>query len=214
MLLTGCGNAVTRPPDTRVPDAPAGTRVVILPATGIKFTAPFNWPNLSSLDPAMVAGIQNKRATVAIWRYARTEPLPATRTALKEVRGLLLERVKRRDPTFQLDKSAYPRRDGEPSIELLGSQTIAGLRFRVRSAHVFAFGAEFVIDAFAPPEHFERVDKTVFRPLLKSLRFTKPKPAKTPTPTPTGSPTPTATGSPSPTATGSPSPAASPTPAP
>ena len=196
MLLAGCGNPVTKPPEIRAADAPAGTRVVNLPAVGVKFTAPFNWPDLSSLDPAMVAGIQNKRATIAIWRYPRSEPLPTTGAALKEVQGLLVERVKRRDPTFKLEQASRPRRGGKPTIELLGRQTIAGLPFRVRSAHVFAFGAEIVVDAFAPPEEFERVDRTVFEPFMKSLRLAKPKASRTPTPTPTGSPTAPATPTP------------------
>ena len=141
VVLAGCGNDVTRPPDISNPDAPAGTREIKLRAAGVTFTAPFNWPDLQALDPSMIYGIQNKRATVAIWRYPRSEPLPGDRKALEEVQGLLVERVKRRDPTFELDKATYPRRDGERSIELLGRQTIAGLPFRVRSAHIFAFGA-------------------------------------------------------------------------
>lgn len=188
LLPAGCGNDVTRPPETRSPDPPAGTRVVNLPAAGLKFTAPFNWPDVQALDPSMVFGIQNKRATIAFWRYPRSEPLPETKEVLEEVQGLLVERVKRRDPGFVLEQASYPRRDGERSIELLGKQTIAGLPFRVRSAHVFAHGAEYVVDAFAPPEHFERVDRTVFVPLLKSLKLSKPGAAPSPSPSPTATP--------------------------
>jgi hypothetical protein len=148
--------------------------VVRLPKAGIRFTAPFNWPDLTPTG-TMVGGIRNKRATVAVWRYPRSEPLPATRKALEEVEKLLMERVKRRDPTFQATGTSFPRRDGARSIELVGRQTIAGLPFGVRSAHIFAEGAEIVFDAYAPPEHFERVDRTVFQPLLESLRLSRPR---------------------------------------
>ncbi len=43
----------------------------------------------------------------------------------------------------------------------------------VRSTHVYAEGAEIVVDAFAPEKDFRRVDEQVFRPLLKSLKIGK-----------------------------------------
>lgn len=191
-LLGGCGNERTRPPDTRSPDEPVGTRIVRLRTAGVSFTAPVNWPDLKGLDPSMVAGLQNKRATIAVWRYPRSEPLPASRKALEEVQGLLVQRVKLKDASFVLDSALYPTRDDARSIELLGQQTIAGLPFKVRSAHVFSDSAEIVVDAFAPPEHFDRVDKSVFQPLLRSLKLFKPRAAATPTPmpSPAASPTP------------------------
>jgi hypothetical protein len=48
----------------------------------------------------------------------------------------------------------------------------------VRSTHIFSHGAEVVVDAYAPPRFFPKVDKTAFKPLLRSLRVTKPRAAK------------------------------------
>jgi hypothetical protein len=168
--LAGCGNDVTPPPETQAPDPPRGTREVELDKAGVGFIAPFNWPDLDA-QGLRVGGIQNKRATVAVWRYERIEPLPASRAQLERAEDRLIERVEQRDPSFELRNATNPRRDGARSIELVGRQTIAGLAYGVRSAHVFHDGAEIVVDAYAPAEHFERVDATVFRPLLDSLEL-------------------------------------------
>ena len=173
-LGAGCGNERTPVPDVVTPDPPRGTRVVEIRAAGVRFSAPFNWPDLQP-QGQRVGGIQNKRATLAVWRYPRTEPLPRTAAELREARRLLIERVKRRDPTFVLRSSRTLRRGGARTIELVGRQTVAGLPFEVRSAHVFHAGAEIVVDAFAPPEHFARVDRTVFAPLLDTLKLSEPR---------------------------------------
>ena len=171
----GCGNDRTKPPDTQVPDPPAGERTDRYPKAGITFTSPANWPQLQE-QGLRVGGIQNKRATLAIWRYPRSEPLPDSEAELKEVERLLIERVKVRDPTFTLERSTRRRRGGARAIELVGRQTAAGRPYGVRSSHVFFEGHEMVFDGFAPPEHFARVDATVFVPLLDSLKLRRPRP--------------------------------------
>lgn len=174
LLLAGslgaCGNELTRPPDTETPDPPAGSREVRLPDAGVEFTAPVNWPALPA-EGARAGGVQSKRATVAVWRYERDEPLPRTPDALLDAQRRLLQTVLARDRTFELRRARRPLRDGAPSVEILGRQTIGGEPYRVRSAHIFHDGAEIVVDAFAPPRHFSRVDRTVFRPLLESLEL-------------------------------------------
>ncbi len=65
--------------------------------------------------------------------------------------------------------------DGAPAIELLGTATIAGEKRRVRSTHVYAKGAEIVLDAYAPEQEFARVDREVFRPIAASLRIDPPR---------------------------------------
>jgi hypothetical protein len=171
-LPAGCGNEPTPAPDTRTPDAPRGTREVSLQGTGISFTAPFNWPDLQR-QGLRVGGIQNKRATVAIWRYPRSEPLPASDGAVGEAQKRLVDRVRRRDPRFEVRSSTIARRGGARAIEVVGRQTIGGLPFGVRSSHIFHAGDEIVVDAYAPPEDFDRVDRTVFEPLLDSLRLSR-----------------------------------------
>jgi hypothetical protein len=174
LALAGCGNTAGRPPESVVPATPQGDRFVILKAAGVRFKAPFNWPELAA-QGSRAGGIQSRTATVAVWRYPRAEPLPHGKAALEEVRGLLIDRVKKRDPGFELRKSDIRRRAGADAIELVGRQTIAGLPYDVRSSHVFKDGAEVVVDAYARPQDFARVDAAVFEPLLASLKLTKPK---------------------------------------
>jgi hypothetical protein len=173
-VLAGCGNARTPVPDVTTPDPPAGTRVVEIPEAGLRFTAPANWRDVSPLGRSAAGGVQSKTATIAVWVYPRTEPLPATRRELQEVQGLLLDRVKQRDPGFVPRSSAIERRGGARAIELVGRESIGGRPFGVRSAHVFAHGRELVVDAYARPEHFDGLDASVFGPLLRSLTLTRP----------------------------------------
>ena len=174
LLLSGCGNERTLVPDVATPADPAGTRPIDLEDAGVFFTGPGNWED-GDARGALAGGVQSGRATVAVWRYPRTEPLPITRAQLARVRDLLVQRVRERDPSFAPD--APPRlirRAGEPAIEVTGEQTIEGRRVKVRSAHVFAGGAEIVVDAYAPPADFDRLDPTVFQPALASLRLRAP----------------------------------------
>ena len=168
--LAGCGNDRTAPPDVDTPQDPAGTRSVRLEEAGIRFRAPGNWPDLPLEEPR-VGGVRSGRATVAIWRYARDEELPGTRAELERARELLLDRVRERDESYESERARIVRRGGAPGVELLGRQTIAGSPARSRSAHLFARGREYVIDAYAPPADFERLDEQVFLPLLRSLRI-------------------------------------------
>jgi hypothetical protein len=173
LSLAACGNARTPVPDVTVPAAPRGERAVALEQAGVRFTAPANWAAIDPHDP-LVGGIESSRASLAVWRYPRTEPLPADAAALRRVQGLLVERARARDGTFALTRARTVRLAGARAIELTGTETIGGRRLRVRSSHVFFATAEIVLDAFAPPADFPRVDRTVFRPALASLRLTAP----------------------------------------
>ena len=176
VTLTGCGNERTRPPDAVTPAAPRGRQPVSSPAAGVSFTAPANWRVDEQIEGSRVATVNSSRATVAVWRYQREEPLPHGKHELERARTALLERIMRRDPTFQSASTDVTKVAGKSAIQVLGAETIAGIRVRVRSAHVFADGAEIVVDAYAPPEHFTRLDATVFQPLLRSLRLSRPAP--------------------------------------
>lgn len=166
VLAAGCGNERTQPPDVASPAAPQGSRQVFLDAAGLRFDAPANWPDVSPAG-SLMGGIRSNRATVAVWRYERTEPLPRNRAQAERVRDLLVRRVEERDATFELERSTVEGR----RIELLGRGRIAGAAVEVRSLHLFSRGAEVVIDAYAPPEHFDRVDRAVFAPLMGSVRL-------------------------------------------
>jgi hypothetical protein len=169
-LLAGCGEERTPPPDVRHADDPHGLQQVALPGAGVTFQAPANWRTLPA-QPPMEGGIGSKTAIVAVWRYPRAEPLPAGQGQLARAQDRLVERIRARNPTFTVRSSELTEVGGARGIEVTGRQTINGLEYDVRSAHVFEHGAEVVVDAYAPPVDFARVDETVFVPLIESLTF-------------------------------------------
>jgi hypothetical protein len=173
VLLAGCGEQRTRPPDLTHAVKPLCCVDAHLRTEGISYRRPRNWAELPPEGP-LVGGVTSRTATVAVWRYLRTEPLPRDRAALERVQTLLLDRVRQRNPTFTLRHAEVTRLGGAPGIELVGTQTAAGYAYDVRSAHLFKDGAEIVVDAYAPTADFPRLDREVFRPLLASLKLTQP----------------------------------------
>lgn len=173
-LLVGCGEDRTRPPDIARADDPQGTREVVVEDAGVTFTAPRNWTDLAAAPPFLEGGVSSKLAVVAVWRYPRTEPLPAGRRELAQAQERLEARILERHPTFALRTSELTKIDDARAIEVTGRQEIGGRPYDVRSAHVFRDGAEVVVDAYAPPDDFARVDASVFVPLLASLKVSEP----------------------------------------
>ncbi len=165
--LAGCGEQRKTPGDVAHADAPRGFRDSTV--DGVTYSRPSNWTDLPPAPP-LSGGVRSKTATVAIWRYPRTEPLPADTAALEQARAALLDRIRQRNPTFAVRTSEVKDLGGGRGIELTGRQTVAGFTVDVRSAHVFKRGAEVVVDAYAPPGDFPRVDRTVFTPLIASLK--------------------------------------------
>jgi hypothetical protein len=45
----------------------------------------------------------------------------------------------------------------------------------MRSLHAYGHGLEVVMDAFAPPKEFARVDRQTFGPMTRSLQLRAPK---------------------------------------
>jgi hypothetical protein len=174
LATLGCGRDRIRPPDTVRPEPPAGVVSEAYPDVGLFFDRPGNWPFRRGRPP-QVAGASSGTATVALWRYLRSEPLPRAQGPLNDAQDALVDAVKARDPTFVLERGTNVEVDGAPAIELLGTQTVDGQQRRVRSVHAYAKGAEVVVDAYAPPEEFARVDRDVFRPLIESLRIDPPE---------------------------------------
>jgi hypothetical protein len=121
-----------------------------------------------------VATISSGDGTFAIWRYRRTQPLPRTHAALRQALAALLATVRARDPTFQPLRKKTTRVDHQPAIVLLGLATIDGNRRETRSTHVFAYGAELVLDAYAPAPSFVRSDRLAFLPMIRSMQLRRP----------------------------------------
>jgi hypothetical protein len=170
----GCGAERQRPPDTAVPTAPGGTRAVALPDAGVRLRAPRAWARTPGQAPEVLQ-IASGRATVTLWRYPRTEPLPRSPAALGQATTDLLAAVRARDPGFTETLARARRVDGEPAVEVRGTGSVAGRRRALRSVHVFAFGGEVVVDALAEPRQARRVDREVLTPLLRSLRLAPPR---------------------------------------
>jgi hypothetical protein len=173
-VLAGCGNDRQDPPDAATPAAPEGTVDARYPEAGVAFEAPGGW-NVERGEDPLVATVQSGRATVAVWRYPRTEPLPRTREDLEAAAESLRAAVQARDGAFEFDYARVVRRPGIRGVEVKGSGRNQGAERAVRSLHVYAEGAEIVVDAYAPPKDFERVDEAVFVPLTRSLRVSAPR---------------------------------------
>jgi hypothetical protein len=175
-LLVGCGNERTSRPDIGQIVDPGTFRDLKYADLGISLRTPNRWRTFDADAPPQVATIASGDAQIAIWRYERAEPLPVDRAQLKAARQALVAQVEGRDKTFELTSSRLVIKPGLRGVELIGQGTNQGERRSVRSLHAYANGYEVVIDAFAPPRDFARVDRETFGPVSRSLRLRKPKP--------------------------------------
>jgi hypothetical protein len=172
-VLAGCGNQRTPAPGVPPPAAPVGKRAVHLDTEGLRFQRPANW-TFSLGAPPQVAFVGSGRAAVVLWRYPRAEPLPQDAGALDRARRALLVAATARDRSLRVVTSRTVTVGGAKGVELVAHERLSSHPREVRSTHLYAHGAELVVDAYAPPSQFARVDRTVFRPLLRSLRLAVP----------------------------------------
>jgi hypothetical protein len=173
LSVAGCGFERTKAPDLEKAAAPSGFQPLAFPAAGLALRSPANWHVARGPAP-LVTAIDSGRATIAVWRYPRAEPLPDSPAAVEKRVPALLAQVRKRDPSVTLEQPRVGRYAGAPGVMLTGEQSIFGHRERVRSVHLFSDGAEVVIDAYAPPDQFLRVDQQVFMPVLGSLKVSAP----------------------------------------
>lgn len=166
--LAACGNSRTPVPDLAQPVAPHGVRTLTYPEAGITLAAPANWAVAPQKSPG-VATVNSGAAIVALWRYPRTNPAPTTAAALAQTRSALIRSARSSDPSLRVISSQYGRLHGAPTIILDATERIAGRERRVRSVHMFGSDDEVVVDEYAPPDIFARVDPVVFSPLRRSL---------------------------------------------
>jgi hypothetical protein len=170
----GCGNDRTPAPDTATPLEPRGSAPVRFPEAGVRLDAPGRWDRGAGQAP-LVTTLSSGRATVAVWRFARAEPLPQSADDMRRARRGLLAAAKVRDPSFRERSVRIREVDGHRALEVRGTGTVDGQRRELRSLHVFAFGGEVVVDGLAPPGDFARVDREVFGPVGRSLRLSAPR---------------------------------------
>ena len=175
--VAACGNERQDAP--RVPQAssPSGKRTERLVRYGVTFTRPGNW-SLSEGRPPQLASVSSGRAIVTLWRYHRVERLPRSDGDLVRARKALVAAARGRDRSLRVVSARGLRLDGVPAVEVLANEKIGLVRRKVRSTHLYAHGAELVVDAYAPAGEFARLDREAFVPLLRSLRLTQPRPRR------------------------------------
>jgi hypothetical protein len=173
-LVVGCGNEPAPVPDTTTPVAPSGTEPVRYRGAGVALEAPVGWQARPGRAP-LIATFTSGQGSISVFRYPRIEPFPRTRKELTAATDQLVAAAKARDASFRETRRSRTRVDGSRAIVLRGTERVAGQVREVRSTHIFARGAEVVVDAFAPPAEFARVDEQVFRPLLRSLELSRPR---------------------------------------
>ena len=177
VLLTGCGNDRTPVPDLGLIPAPKGFRDAEFKAEGVQFRAPTNWRVVPGSD-AQLATVAIGDAQVGIWRYERSEPLPETRAQLDAARQALVAQIESRDPTVKLTSTRLVLKPGFRGVEVVGvgtNLTNRAIERSMRSLHAYGHGLEVVMDAFAPPRDFARVDEQTFGPMARSLRLSAPR---------------------------------------
>lgn len=172
-LAPGCGSEKSKPPVVTTPGPPIGTNPERFPGAGLAFRAPAGW-NVTPGQPPLVATVSTGRATIAIFRYPRSEPLPKTPADLNAAADALAGAAKIRDASFAELKRGHLEVDRQPAVVLRGTETVDGQPRTVRSTHVYGFAGEVVVDATAPAADFKRIDDQAFRPLVRSLRLAKP----------------------------------------
>lgn len=121
-------------------------------------------------QPRLVCVASSGPGIISIWIYPRGRKGPPTARELAVARGDLLSASRQREPSFHAEKSVVTTYDGLRAIQVRGTAKILGRPRTIRSTHVFVGGREIVVDAYSTNSSFRRVDETVFRPVLRSLK--------------------------------------------
>ncbi len=177
VLLAGCGNERTPVPELGLIPTPKGFRDAVFKAQGVQFRVPTNWRVVPGRE-TQLATVAVGDAQIGIWRYERTEPLPETRAQLAAARQALVAQIESRDPTFKLTSTRLVLKPGFRGVEVVGigtNLTNRSIQRSMRSLHAYGHGQEVVMDAFAPPREFARVDEQAFGPIARSLRLSAPR---------------------------------------
>jgi hypothetical protein len=91
------GAIASSPPDPSRPASALRDAERSYPAAGIRFQAPDDWTFEPGQAP-LVTSTADGTATIAVWRYLRTEPLPREDADLADAQRRLVDAAKVRDP--------------------------------------------------------------------------------------------------------------------
>lgn len=167
--LPGCGNDRAEPPATSVRGGDAVERVEFP-----RFGARLEVPRSAELQPTPRPGVFRLylgEPVISMFAYPRKEQIPRGGRELAAARRRLVKEVKKRDPDYELRNARLTEVAGARAVELVGDQTISRADLRTRSVHVYKRKAEYVIELLAPVEEFDRTNREVFEPLLRSLKL-------------------------------------------
>ena len=139
------------------------------PGGDVSFGRPSTWSITTGTLPE-VAQISSGGAVATVWSYPRTD-LPADPAGVEASRLRLLASLRRRAPSFDLERSRVREVDGAPAVEIVARGRIAGHPVRTKSVHVYKGAAEYVIDAYARPRQFRQAETEAFDPLLATLHL-------------------------------------------
>jgi len=170
LAAAGCGAERRGSPDSRVKEG-APSKAFVFPKVGMRFKAPVGNALRAAKKPG-VFKIFLGEPVISAFAYRRREQVPKRRSELSAARRRLVGAVKERSRDYRLERSRITKVAAAPAIELLGSQTIARGRLRIRSLHVFKGRGEYVLELLAPKGEYDRANRVVFTPLLRSLKLT------------------------------------------
>lgn len=169
IVLAGCGSERTPVPSLSEAARPKGGERFVSEGGDVSFRYPSNWALVPGEPPA-TAHVLSGVAVVTVWSYRRNA-VPFTAAQARLARRNLIDAVRQRDRTYRLRSSRLRRVDGARAVELIGAGSISGRRVVIRSVHAYKRSGEYVIDAYAPASQARRLDRSVFRPLIASVRL-------------------------------------------
>jgi hypothetical protein len=170
-LLAACGQEQTVLPNLNA--APTGPQQKLsYPEAGMSLELRKPLHVGRRMAPEVFRVVAPSGAVISSLAYSRTEPVPSDRAQLRDARRRLVAATKRRDPTFELEAARVVRVAGVPGVEVTGTQSLSGGRLDTRSVHLYKGSAEYVFELIATRKDFATVDRTVFSPMLKTVRLT------------------------------------------
>jgi hypothetical protein len=168
--LAACGNDPAKP-DSSVLVPSTRAREFKASSAGLTVSLPTNLAQ-QELDSPGLFFASLGRTVVSAYAYRRGEQLPRNKKELAAAQKRLVASTKKRDTTYKLVSAKATRVAKAPAIVLVGDQTIAGERIRIRSIHVYKGTIEYVIEVFAPATEFKTRDAAITPQLLRTLTVT------------------------------------------